>query len=77
VAVVSVVESPYIIVKHPLTFQTVDVVALNKVDLASLIEIDLNKLEGDIRKINSRIPVVRTSAKTGSGISALSRKLNL
>lgn len=77
VVVISVVESPYIIVKHPLTFQTVDVVALNKVDLAPLIETDLNKLEEDIRKINSRIPVVLTSAKTELGISALSKELNL
>jgi hydrogenase nickel incorporation protein HypB len=77
IAVVSVVESPYVIVKHPLTFQTVDVVALNKVDLAEAVKADVDKLEADIRKINPQLEIVRTSCKTGLGIRRLGEALRL
>ena len=77
VAVVSVLESPYVIVKHPLTFQTVDIVALNKVDLAEAVGADVEKLERDLKNINPRLKVVRTSCKTGLGIDELREALNL
>jgi len=77
VAVVSVVESPYIIVKHPLTFQTVDVVALNKVDLAQAVGADVERLEADLRRVNPKLAIVRTSCKTGLGIQNLRETLKL
>ncbi|MHC1586377.1 MAG: hydrogenase nickel incorporation protein HypB [Candidatus Hecatellaceae archaeon] len=77
VAVVSVVESPYVVVKHPLTFQTVDIVALNKIDLAGAVGADVNKLEEDLKRINPKLFVVRTSCKTGEGIEGLVQALNL
>jgi hydrogenase nickel incorporation protein HypB len=77
VAVVSILESPYIIVKHPLTFQTVDVAALNKVDLAEAVGADVDRLEEDLKNINPKLKVVRTSCKTGLGIEELREALNL
>lgn len=77
VAVVSVVESPYIVIKHPLTFQRVDVVALNKVDLAEAVGTSVKRLEADLQKINPNLKIVRTSCKTGLGVEELKEALNL
>jgi len=77
VAVVSVIDSPYIIVKHPLTFQAVDVVALNKVDLAEIVGVNVAKLEEELKKINPKLSIVKTSCKTGLGVDQLIEVLNL
>jgi len=71
VAVVSVIESPYLIVKHPLTFASVDVVVLNKVDLAEVVGANLKGFENEILKINPSASVVKMSAKTGNGVKEL------
>ena len=77
VAVVSAIDSPYIVIKHPLTFSSVDAVALNKIDLAKVVGIDVNMLENEILKINSDLPVVRTSAKNKTGIDNLIKVLEI
>ena len=41
VVVVSVTEGPHMIVKHPFIFMDADVVAINKMDLAEAMEVDL------------------------------------
>ncbi|MHC1589848.1 MAG: hydrogenase nickel incorporation protein HypB [Candidatus Hecatellaceae archaeon] len=77
VAVVSVVDSPYTIVKHPLTFQTVDVAVLNKIDLAEAVGADIGRLEADIRKVNPKLKIVKASCKTGLGVGKLREALEL
>ena len=77
VAVVSAIDSPYIVIKHPLIFSSVDAVALNKIDLARVVGIDVNMLENEILKINSDLPVVRTSAKNKTGIDNLIKVLEI
>jgi len=75
--VVSVTEGPYMIVKHPLIFQTADVAVINKIDLAAAMGVDPETLANDALKINSRIIVVKTCAKSGEGVGDFTRALGL
>ncbi len=77
IVIVSLTEGPYMIRKHPLTIKRCDAVVINKIDLAEALEIDVDAIERDIREIDAKIPVVRVSAKTGTGIDDLIQVLGL
>jgi hydrogenase nickel incorporation protein HypB len=68
IVVVSVTEGPYMIRKHPLTIKRADMVVINKIDIAEVLEFDIEALVNDVREVDANIPVQRVSAKTGSGI---------
>ena len=65
VVVVSVTEGPYMVVKHPFIFMEADVVAINKKDLAEAMNVDVKKLEKDVKMINPKAAVVATNCRTG------------
>ena len=69
--VVSTTEGPYMIVKHPYIFQEATVVAVNKIDLADAMEVNLEQLKADAEKVKPGIKVVFTNARTGEGIPEL------
>lgn len=71
VCVVSVTEGPYMVVKHPVIIGNADIVVINKIEAAEMMEVDLDKLQEDVKKINPRAKVVLTSARKGIGIDAL------
>jgi hydrogenase nickel incorporation protein HypB len=75
--VVSVTEGPYMIIKHPFIFMDADVVAINKTDLAQAMDVDVKKLEKDVKTINPKTKVVATNARTGEGIEAVAKALGL
>jgi hydrogenase nickel incorporation protein HypB len=75
--VVSVTEGPYIVVKHPLSFLGSDVVAINKIDLAEIVDVNVDKLEEDISKVNPRARIARVSCKSGEGIDSVLEALEL
>lgn len=75
--VVSTTEGPYMIVKHPYIFQEATVVAVNKVDLADAMEVDLDQLKADAQKVKPGIKVVFTNARTGEGIPELIAALGI
>ena len=75
--VVSVTEGPYMIVKHPYIFQNASVVAINKIDLAEPMQVDIGKLAQDALQIKPGIKVVSTNGRTGEGIPELIESLNL
>jgi hydrogenase nickel incorporation protein HypB len=75
--VVSVTEGPYMIIKHPFIFMDADVVAVNKTDLAKAMDVDVEKLERDVKTINPKTKVVATNARTGEGIEAVAKALGL
>jgi len=77
VVVVSVTEGPYMIVKHPFIFMEADVVAINKIDLAEPMGVDVKKLEKDVKTINPRATVVATNGRTGEGVEAVAKALGL
>ncbi|MEM2901838.1 MAG: hydrogenase nickel incorporation protein HypB [Candidatus Bathyarchaeia archaeon] len=69
--VISVTEGCDMVVKHPLIFREADVLAVNKMDLAHLMDVKVDKMGGEALMLNRRIKVVYTSAKTGEGINDL------
>ena len=75
--VVSVTEGPYMIVKHPYIFREADVIVLNKIDLAKAMKVSLSQLEGDAKKINPRVPFIKTNALSGVGINQVIHALGL
>ncbi|MBN2416740.1 hydrogenase nickel incorporation protein HypB [bacterium] len=75
--VVSTTEGPYMIVKHPYIFKDASVVAINKIDLAAAMEVDLAQLKADALTIKPDIRVVFTNGRTGEGISELIAALGL
>ncbi len=75
--VTSVTEGPYTIVKHPYIFREADVIVLNKIDLAKPMKVSIPQLEKDARKINPRIPFIRTNAVKGVGITKVVEALEL
>ena len=66
--VISVTEGPYMVVKHPFIFMEADVVAINKIDLAEHMNVNVSQLERDVEKINPKAKVVRVSCKNMIGI---------
>lgn len=77
VVVVSVTEGPYMVVKHPFIFMDADVIVINKVDLASAMKVDPEKLKADAGKINSRSKVVLANCRSGEGVDSVAEALGL
>jgi hydrogenase nickel incorporation protein HypB len=77
VVVVSVTEGPYMIVKHPFTFMTADVMAINKKDLAETMKINTKQLETQAKEIKPNLKVAVTNALTGEGVEELIKALEL
>jgi hydrogenase nickel incorporation protein HypB len=77
VVVVSVTEGPYMVIKHPFIFMEADVVAVNKKDLAGAMKVDVKKLEKDVKTVNPKAKVVATNCRTGEGVDAVAKALEL
>jgi len=75
--VVSVTEGEYMVVKHPLIFMASQVAVINKMDMAKHMGVDPDGLEREAKRINPKIKVVKTSAKTGEGMGELIAALGL
>jgi len=75
--VVSVTEGPYMVVKHPFIFMEADVVAINKVDLAKAMGVDVERLEKDVKTINPKTMVVATNCRNGEGVDHVAKALRL
>jgi hydrogenase nickel incorporation protein HypB len=67
VVIVSVSEGDDIVEKHPLIFNTADLIIVNKIDIAEAVNADADKMVSDARIINPRIDVLKMSLKTGEG----------
>jgi hydrogenase nickel incorporation protein HypB len=67
--VISVTEGPYMVVKHPFIFMEADVVAINKIELAEPMNVNVSNLEKDVKKINPKAKVARVSCKNKVGIN--------
>ena len=67
----------YMIKKHPLTIKRADMVVINKIDLAEILEFDIDALVKDVREVDANISVHKVSAKTGSGIQELITAIGL
>ena len=77
IVIVSVTEGPYMIVKHPFIFMDSDIVVINKMDLAKPMEVDLKKLERDVKRINPNAKVAITNCRSGEGVEEVISALRL
>ena len=77
VVVVSVTEGPYMVIKHPFTFMTADVMVINKKDLAEIMKIDTEQLKKQVKEIKPDVKVAVTNALSGEGIEELIKALEL
>ena len=71
IVVVSVTEGNDTVEKHPIIFQTSDVVVINKVDLADAVGADADKMVADAQKLNPNIKVIKSSLKEGTGLDEI------
>lgn len=77
VVVVSVTEGPWMVQKHPVMFHESDVLVINKMDLAEIMEVDVDQLERDALQINPNLVVLRVSVRNGIGIDKVIKHLKL
>jgi hydrogenase nickel incorporation protein HypB len=68
VVVVSVTEGPWMVRKHPHMFLGAQVVVINKIDMAEVMDVSVGDLAADVHKLKPDIKVIPTSCKTGEGI---------
>jgi hydrogenase nickel incorporation protein HypB len=69
VALLSITEGEDKPLKYPIMFQEADCLLVTKLDLAPYLEIDLKKLENNVRSMNPTVKIIFLSAKTGEGLN--------
>ncbi|MGD8545041.1 MAG: hydrogenase nickel incorporation protein HypB [Candidatus Bathyarchaeota archaeon] len=77
VVVISVTEGPYMVMKHPFIFMDANVVVINKADLAQAMEVNVKKLETDVKRINPKAKVAVTNCRSGEGVRKVVEALSL
>ena len=77
ILVVSVTEGEHVIIKHPLLVKMSEVIIINKIDLAPILETNLDRMIKDAKSINPNIKVIPMSVKTGENFDKLMKFLKL
>lgn len=75
--VISVTEGDDMVRKHPKIFAQADLVILNKIDLAGLVEVDPQRVVQDYEKLNPHGKILLIDAKHGQGIAETVAALGL
>jgi hydrogenase nickel incorporation protein HypB len=57
--------------KHPVMFHEADILVINKIDLAEVMDVDVNQLEQDAKQINPNLKVFRTSVRNNIGVDEI------
>ncbi|MBP0016951.1 MAG: hydrogenase nickel incorporation protein HypB [Cyanobacteria bacterium SBLK] len=68
VALLSVTEGEDKPLKYPVMFREADCLLITKIDLAPYLDIDIQRIETNVRQINPHVNIIPLSAKTGSGM---------
>ncbi|AFZ44102.1 hydrogenase accessory protein HypB [Halothece sp. PCC 7418] len=68
VALLSVTEGEDKPLKYPVMFQEADCLLVTKMDLAPHLEIDIKRIENNVRQMNPNVTIIPVSAKTGEGL---------
>ncbi len=77
IVVISVTEGDDMVRKHPKIFAQTDLVILNKIDLAALVEVEPQRIVADYKRLNPHGTIILTDAKHGLGIPEVSAALGL
>ena len=68
VALLSVTEGEDKPLKYPVMFREADVLLITKIDLAPYLDVDVDRIEANVRQINPQVTVISVSAKSGEGL---------
>jgi len=68
VALLSITEGEDKPLKYPIMFREADCLLVTKTDLAPYLDIDLQRIEANVRQINPSVTIIFVSAKTGEGL---------
>ncbi|NES97820.1 MAG: hydrogenase nickel incorporation protein HypB [Desertifilum sp. SIO1I2] len=68
VALLSITEGEDKPLKYPVMFQEADCLLITKMDLVPYLEIDLKRIEENVRQMNPHVTIIAVSAKTGEGL---------
>jgi hydrogenase nickel incorporation protein HypB len=71
VVIVSVTEGDDVVNKHPAIFRECEIGIINKVDLAEAVGASVERMERDMRRYNSRIKILKTNLRKGTGVEEL------
>ena len=71
IVVVSITEGPWVIRKHPMLFKLSDIAVINKIDLLDIIDVNIDEMLDDAKKINPYIKILPTSAESGENLPKL------
>lgn len=71
VVVISVTEGDDMVRKHPVIFGLSDIIVINKIDLAKVVEVDVDVIASDAQKIAPHTRLLMTDAKHQVGIDEL------
>lgn len=66
--VISVTEGDDTVEKHPLIFQTSDLIIINKIDIADAVGSDVDKMVNDAKSLNPDAKIITTNLKEGKGL---------
>lgn len=68
VALLSVTEGEDKPLKYPVMFQQADCLLITKIDLAPYLDIEISRIEENVRQMNPHVTIIPVSAKTGEGL---------
>jgi hydrogenase nickel incorporation protein HypB len=68
VALLSVTEGEDKPLKYPVMFQEADCLLITKLDLAPYLDVDIQRIEANVRQINPHVDIIPVSAKAGDGM---------
>ncbi|MEM3512608.1 MAG: hydrogenase nickel incorporation protein HypB [Thermoplasmata archaeon] len=77
IVVISTTEGDDMVRKHPVIFANADLAVLNKKDLAGYVDVDINVIISDYRRILPHKKMLVTDAKHGEGIDELMKEMGL
>ncbi len=77
IIITSVTEGPYVFRKHPVTFKLSELAVLNKIDLASAMDINIQEVISGSNELYPHLEVLPTSVKTGEGMELLAEKIGI
>jgi hydrogenase nickel incorporation protein HypB len=77
VVVISVTEGDDMVRKHPMIFALADIIVINKIDLAEIMEVDTQRIVDDANSASPHTKICLTDAKHGEGIDDLILQLDI
>jgi hydrogenase nickel incorporation protein HypB len=70
VALLSITEGEDKPLKYPIMFQEADCLLITKTDLAPYLDIDISRIEANVRQMNPDVEIIPVSTKSGEGLEA-------